>query len=58
MPATTRNATSATQLLDLWIAKCPTGSMWKKLSAAALSTAVATPSQPPQVTEMIRTAGR
>ena len=35
-PATTRKATSATQLLDSLIAKCPTGSRWKKFNAAAL----------------------
>ncbi len=36
----------------------PTGGRWKKLNAAALSTAVATPSQAPQVTDTTSTAGR
>ena len=39
--ATTRNATSATQLLEFWSVKRPTGGRWKKLNAAALSSAVA-----------------
>ena len=56
--ATTRNAHSATQLLESRMVNRPTGGRWKKFSAAALSTAVATPSQPPQITDTISTAGR
>ena len=56
--ATTRNATSATQLLESLIVNCPTGGRWKKLNAAALSTAVATPSHAPQMTDTTSTASR
>jgi hypothetical protein len=56
--ATTRNATSATQLLESLIVNCPTGGRWKKLSAPALITAVATPSHAPHVIDTTSTAGR
>ena len=49
--ATTRKAASATQLLESLIVNWPTGGRWKKLNATALSTAVATPSHAPQVTD-------
>ena len=48
----------ATQLLEPLIVNPPTGGRWKKLNAAALTTAVATPSQTPQVSETTSTAGR
>ena len=57
-PAATRNAISATQLLELRIVNWPTGGRWKKLNAAALHTAVAKPSHAPQMIDTTSTASR
>ena len=61
MPATTAtnmNAASATQLRLSAIVNSPTGGRWKKLNAAALSTAVKMPSARPQYVATSSTAGR
>ena len=46
--ATLKNAPSATQLRPSAIVKWPTGEMWKKLKAAALSSEVSNPRPSPQ----------
>src|SRR5205807_177832 len=56
--ATVTNATSATQSRPSATVKCPTGGMWKKLNARALTSDVSRPSRSPQRTETRTTAGR
>ncbi len=56
--AATTNTPSATQFSPLAIVNWPVGGMWKKLNAAALSTAVATPSHMPHRLDTRRTASR
>ena len=56
--AVTRKAASATQFRESAIVKRPTGGMWKKLNARALSSAVSSPSRRPQKIETTITASR
>ena len=56
--AATRKTPSATQFPSLATVKRPVGGRWKKLNAAALATAVATPNHIPHRIESSRTASR
>ncbi len=56
--AVTKNAASATQLRESAMVNRPVGGMWKKLKAAALTSAVNSPQRRPQKIETPITASR
>ena len=58
MIAATMKTASATQFSPSAIANSPVGGRWKKFHAAALSTAVSSPSQSPQRDDTSSTAIR